>query len=145
MKETTLNRLIDGSDGGYKVKVYKDQDSAFIRCHDIVFDNEYIHILQNDGIISDGIYRERWADGDTVIGTRYFRRSGREEERQYHLYRWNKSGNIVYHDKIYGKDDSAWRTLARYSFNQETLQWTKLEVYYDLIILSYIIRLSKTL
>ena len=70
----------------------------------------------------------RFADGDTVIGSQYFRRSGREEARIYRLYRDNKSGEIQYKDSIWGKDDSDWRTLADYRFNQETLDWTKLEV-----------------
>ena len=115
-----------GSDGGTKVKVYKDQASAFIRCHFIEYNREAIHILQEDGTISDGIFRDRFASGNTTIGSQYIRRSGREEGRMYHLYRHNESGGIYYSDQILGKDDSAWRFLARYSFNKETLEWTKL-------------------
>ena len=124
-KETTYNKLIYGSVGGAKVKVYKDQGSAFIRCHFIESNNEYIHILKNDGTIADGIYRVRYADGNTGIGSKYFRRSGREEGMMYHLYRDNVSGNIDYDDKICGKD-YRWRYLAKYRFNQETLEWTKI-------------------
>ena len=120
--------MVYGSDGGYKVKVYKDQGSAFIRCHNIKSNIERIHFLQEDETISDGIYRERYADGNTAIGSKYFRRSGREEGRLYRLFRFNKSGDIRYNDQILGKDDSGWRKLARYSFNQETLEWTQLEV-----------------
>ena len=87
--------------------------------------DEYIHILQHNGTISDGIFRTRYANGDTVIGSTYFRRSGREEGRLYRLYRDNTSGNIYYIDKILGKNDSSWRYLADYRFNQETLEWTK--------------------
>ena len=125
-KETTWNKLVDGSDGGDTVKVYKDQGSAFIRCHEIESNYESIHILQEDETISDGIFRERLASGTTALGSMYFRRSEREEDRLYRLFRYNKSGNIEYHDKIYGKDDSGWRFLAKYSFNQETLEWKKL-------------------
>ena len=117
--------MIYGSDGGFKVKVYKVQGSAFIRCHNINYNQESIHILQNDETISDGIFRIRFANGDTAIGSKYFRRSGREEVREYRLYRNNKSGNINYRDSILGKDNSGWRTLAAYSFNQETLEWKK--------------------
>ena len=126
-KETTGNKLIDGSDGGAKVKVYKDQGSAFIRCHEIEPNNEYIHILQQDGLISDGIYRERHLGGNTAIGShsQYFRRSGREEGRWCRLYRLNRSGKIEYQENIFGRDDSFWRRLATYFFNQETLIWTK--------------------
>ena len=108
--------------------VYKDQDSAFIRCHDFESNNEYIHILQHDGTISNGIFRIRYSNWYTVIGSQYFRRSGREEGRVYQLYRFNKSGNIEYEDRILGKDGKRWRTLSKYRFNQETLDWTKLEV-----------------
>ena len=127
-KETTWSKLIYGSDGGAKVKIYKDKASAFIRCHHIESNDEFIHILQHDETISEGIFRERWDDGYTAIGSRYFRRSGREEERVYRLFRYNKSGDIYYYDEIYGKDDSAWRYLAKYRFNQETLEWKKLKV-----------------
>ena len=91
--------MIYGSDGGLNVKVYKDQGSDFIRCHEIEYNHEFIHILQHDGTISDGIFRERFHDGDTAIGSQYFRRSGREEEREYRLYRFNKSGDIYYYLK----------------------------------------------
>ena len=117
--------MIDGSDGGFKVKVYKDQGSAFIRCHFIGSDDEYIHILKEDETISDGIYRVGYANGNTVIGSQYFRRSGRDEEREYQLYRDNESGDIYYDDQIWSKDVRGWRTLARYRFNHETLDWTK--------------------
>ena len=126
MKETTSNKLFDGSDGGDTVKVYKDQGSSFNRCHYIKSNQEYIHILQQDGTISDGIYRNRFADGATAIGSKYFRRSGRDEGRLYRLHRLSESGNIQYQDKMLGKDDSNWRWLSAYSFNPETLDWTKL-------------------
>ena len=131
-KETTLNKLIDGSDGGPnqdrgdKMKVYKDQGSAFIRCHEIKYNYEAIHILQHDGTISDGIFKDRYGSGNTAIGSQYFRRLGREEHRMYRLFRYNKSGDIEYHDHIKGKDDSDWRYHTRYRFNQETLEWKKL-------------------
>ena len=125
-KETTYNKLMDGSDGGLTVKVYKDQGSAFIRCHMIKSNNEYIHILQHDETISDGIFRERYSEVYTVIGSKYFRRSGNEEGRLYSLYRFNKSGDIYYYDQIWDKDDSDWRILAWFRFNPETLDWTQM-------------------
>ena len=122
-----MRKLIYGLDGGFNVKVYKDQASAFIRCHEIASNYEAIHILQEDETISDGICRERYVSGNTAIGSMYFRRSRREEDRGYRLYRDNESGNIEYED-ILGKDDSGYRTLATYRFNKETLEWKKLEV-----------------
>ena len=116
--------MIDGSGGGETVKVYKDQGSKYIRCHMLESNIEYIHILQHDGTIGDGIFRQRYADGYSAIGSRYFRRSGREEDRMYCVYRFNASGNIFYGDKIWGRDGSHWKTLVDYSFNQETLEWT---------------------
>ena len=120
-----MKKLIYGSDGGATVKVYKDQSSAFIRCHSIESNTEYI-FLQEDGTISDGIFRARYADGNTDIGSKYFRRSGREEGRLSLLVRFNKSENIEYHDLILGKDDKGWRLLAKYRFNPKTLDWTKI-------------------
>ena len=126
-KETTYNKLKDGSDGGPKVMVYKDQDSAFIRCHDFKSNTEYIHILQHDETISNGIYRVRYADGDNGIGSMYFRRSGREEERLYRLSRYNDNGDIYYYDQICGKD-GRWKYLAKYSLYPKTLEWTQHKV-----------------
>ena len=123
-KETTWNKLINGSDGGDKINIYKDQGSSFIRCHNIESNNETIHILQEDETISDGIYRYRYDDGNTAIGSQYFRRSGREEGRLNSLCRFN-NGDIYYYDQIWGKDDSSWRILATYRFNPETLDWSK--------------------
>ena len=79
-------------------------------------------------MLESGIYRERFASGNTAIGSRYFPRSGREDNRVYRLRRDNNSGNIQYYDEIWGKDDSDWRELAKYRFNPETLDWTKLKV-----------------
>ena len=118
----------DGSHFGItKLKVYKEEGSSFIRCHEIKSNVESIYI-QQDGTIQDGIFRERLNIWFTTIGSRYFRRSGREEGRVYELYRFNNTGNIGYREKIYGKDDSDWRTLARYRFNSETLDWKKVNV-----------------
>ena len=114
--------------GSYKVNVYKEPGSSFIRCHEIDLNNEHIYNLQQDGTIQDGIFIFRKFIGDTIKGSRYFRRSGREEDRTYCLYRSNIYGNIYYQDLVWGKEDSGWRYLAHYKFNQETLEWTKLEV-----------------
>ena len=71
-------------------------------------------------MIEPGIFRERFANGDTTIGSKYFGGSGWEDSREYRLYRDNKSGNIQYQDHL----KTIWRTLAKYSFNPETLDWT---------------------
>ena len=118
--------MVYGSDGGPKVKVYKDQGSSFMRCHDIESYQESILILQQDETIADGSYRERFASGSVAIGSRYFRRSGREEDRIYRFYRDNESGDIYYSDLILGKDNN-WRYLAEYRFNPETLEWTNID------------------
>ena len=81
-------------------------------------------------MLESGIHIERFANGNTTIGSKYFRRSEREDtySRVYRLHRDNKSGNIEYQDRIKGKGDNDWRELAKYSFNAETLDWTKLDV-----------------
>ena len=127
-KETTNNKLVDGLDGGLQVKVYKHQVSNCIRLHYIKSNDEFIHILQQDEIIGDGIFRTRYANGDIVIGSQYYHSSGREEKRMYRLYRFIKSGNIRYYDQILEKTDSGWRYQAAYSFNPDTLYWTKINV-----------------
>ena len=112
--------------GSIEIKVYKDPGSSFIRCHEIKSNDEYIHNLQPDGLFESGIYRYRFASGNTAIGSIYFRRSGREEDREFCLYRDDKSGDIHYYDDINGKYESGLRTLAKYRFNPETLDWTNM-------------------
>ena len=139
-KNTNLDRLIHGSNMGFNtlfggilstnLKAYKDQGSSFILFHDKKKNDEYIHNLQKDGRLEEGIFRYRYANGDTEIGSKYFKfRSGREEFRKYILYKDNESGNIQYRDQskkwLYHDE---WKTLAKYSFNPETLDWKKLDV-----------------
>ena len=109
-----------------KLKAYKDQGSSFILCHDEDND-EYIHNLQQDETFEEGIFRKRYANGDTEMGFRYFHRSRGEKHRKYVLYKDNESGNIQYQDVIWGYSRS-WIYQARYSFNPETLDWKKLRV-----------------
>ena len=124
-----MERLQHGSrSGSIKLNVYKDPGSSFVLCHNTNSNREQIFKLQPDGMFESGIYNIRGANGDTAIGSRYFQRSGREEGRQHRLYRYNKSGDIEYHDKIWGKNDTGWRWLAKYIFHPETLDWIKLDV-----------------
>ena len=116
-KDTTKNKLKYGFDGGGKVKVYKHPGSSFILYQD-EDNNECIYNLQQDGTIQDGIFRSRDVYRNTAIGSEYFRRSWKE---YYRFYRLNKSRDIKYYDIIDGK------SLARYSFNTETLDWTNLD------------------
>ena len=118
--------------GSNKIKAYKDPGSSFILCYDKDND-EYIHKLQKNGRLEQGIFRLRYANGDTEIGSMYFwDRSGREEQRKYILYKDNESGNIEYRDQTVNNwilfYEGIWRTSASYSFNQETLDWKKLDV-----------------
>ena len=103
--------------------MYKQARSNYILCHHENND-ETIHILQQDGTIKDGFFRVRLANGSTAIGSKYFRRAGREEARVYRLRRYNTSRKIAYTDAVKGKDDKHWRELTKYTFNPETLEWT---------------------
>ena len=77
--------------------------------------------------MQDGLYRDKWDNGDTAIGSKYFRRSGKDEGRMYFLKRFHQSGRIEYHEEVWGKDtDCRWKVLSRYSFNPLTLDWTKI-------------------
>ena len=64
---------------------------------------------------------------DTFIGSRYFMRGDRKEDRQYCLYRFNKSGNIIYEDKIWGEEDKGWRLLTKYQYKPESFSWKKVK------------------
>ena len=124
-----MNKLAIGKDPLFSkvVKIYKQKGSSYILCQDQE-DNEYIYNLREDGTVSEGINRERWNNGNTVIGSQYCRRSGRKGARIYRLIRDYESGDIEYQDRIRGKDDHFWRVQTVYSFNSETLDWTKTTV-----------------
>ena len=125
MISLSLPFFVQNRDGSHfdstKVNVYKEEGSSFIGCEEIKSNDEYIHILQQDGTIQDSIFRYRWDDGDTVIGSKYFRRSWKEKGRFYCLLRFNNTGDIEYQDRFKGKHESDLRYLARYSFNPKTL------------------------
>ena len=124
-KKTTYEKLKDGSHfGSIKVKVYKDQASSFILCRHDTDNDEYIFNIKQDGTIAEGIFRHRRDNGSTAIGSRYFSRSGRGEDRMHRLYKDKNSEAIKYIDEIKLKHDSVWRALAVYSFNPQTLDWT---------------------
>ena len=124
-KDTTLENLIDGSDGGTKVKVYKQPGSSFILCQTDDNTYEYIQSGLEDGKFANGVYRERFANGDTEIGSRYFLRSGRKVDRVYRLLRYNYDGEIRYTDKVMDNTKGGWKWLEEYIFNPETLEWSR--------------------
>ena len=121
-----MEKLIYGSDGDDKVEVYKQPGSSYILCHGEDYD--YILSLQ-DEIIEDGVFRLRYDNGGTAIGSMYITKSDREENRSYYLYRSEDDEEIKYYERIFSKDDK--RTLAFYNFNPETLGWTNLKVDFD--------------
>ena len=101
----------------WKVKVYKHPGSSFILCQSKYNNYECIYKIREDGLLADGIYKFKGYEGDTQIGSKYFCRSGRKEEREYSLGRNNESGNIHHYRESEEGD------YLRYFFNPETLVW----------------------
>ena len=87
---------------------------AFFLIHEIV-------------IIADGLMREKWVNGITVIGYSHWRRSERDEGRVYRLKRFNGNegsiGEVHYEELILKKDAKYIRYVAEYRFEPETLDW----------------------
>ena len=109
-----------------KIKLYRNKNSNFVRVHNIGNNHEYIHIIDKNGLLKLGIFRYKVPNMDTSIGSRYFRRGDRKEDRQYHLYRFNKSGNIEYEDQR-GEEDKGWRLQTKYEYIPETFLRKKIK------------------
>ena len=128
-KDSTVSDVMydgDASESQAKVKLYRNKNSDFVRVDDVEIDNEYIYIIDENGLLKHGIHRF-FPDNGTSIGSRYFSRGDRKESREYSLYRFNESGNIIYRDQIKGKEDKAWRLLTKYEYKPKTLSWVKVK------------------
>ena len=117
----------DESENQSKVKLYRNKNSDFVRVHNTEDNSEYIHLIDENGLLKHGINRYNYPSMGTSIGSRYFRRGDRKESREYSLYRFNESGNIIYEDYIKGKEDKHWRLLKKYEYKTKTLSWVKVE------------------
>ena len=110
-----------------KNKIYRNPSyPGFVRVENVDDHIEYIHAFDEDkNLLKEGIYRTSWPNGEIALGSRLFRRDGREEDREFRLSRFS-SGNIYYYEKIFEKPSYEWKTLVKYKFNPDNLTWTKL-------------------
>ena len=126
LKDSTVGDVMygDSKKNSVKVKLYRNKNSDFVKVHEIANNHEYIHVIDENGLLKHGIYRYKAPNMDTWIGSKYFRRGDRKEHRNYYLYRFNESGNIVYEETIQGKGEG-WRLLTKYEYKQESFSWIK--------------------
>ena len=113
-----------------KVKLYRNKNSDFVRVHDIKDNHEIIQLTDENGQLKHGIFRYTIPNKKTNLGSRYFRRGDRNQNREYSLYRFNESVNIIYQDQVYGKEDKAWKVLTKYEYKPKTLSWVKVKCIY---------------
>ncbi len=107
------------------VKVYRKSQEPFVLVHNLTDDHEYIHKLNDEGQLQEGIYRYKFPDGGTEVGCRLFRRGDRQESKVYRLYKFSSSGRIEFDERVAGKEDKKWRYITEYKFNPDALSWSK--------------------
>ncbi len=117
--ETTHGKIFGGKSTN-KVKVYKHENSDFVRIHDLSDNEEYIFRIEGN-LVQPGRYRTLFSDGETYIGYRYLARQGGVDQ-YYRLYRF-PSGDIVYEHKIFRNNN--WELITQYKFDVKNLTWTK--------------------
>ena len=118
----------DDSENQAKVKLYRNKNSDFVRVDSVETDNEYIYIIDEAELLKNSIFRYVFHDtSDTSVGLRYFRRGDRKENREYTIYRFHKSGNIIYREVIGLKENKDWILLKQYEYKPKTLSWVKVK------------------
>ncbi len=102
--------------------------SGFLLAHNTITDQEDIYTADDTSMICmDGVYRSKFANGDSCYGTRVFDKSGSngEEQNLWCLLKY-ANGNISYeeHIEVIGKDNDM-QLVTIYSFDDTSLEWFK--------------------
>ena len=104
--------------------------SGFLLAHFTSTDQEEIYTADDESMrCMDGVYRNKFASGDSCYGTIIldkFDMDG-EETKQWRLC-IKANENIEYEEKewVIGKDKD-WRVVTRYKFDDTSLEWIKVE------------------
>ena len=110
------------------VNIYRNSQEPFVLVHNLTDDHEYIHKLNDEGQLQEGIYRYKFPWGDTEIGCRLFWRGDRQEDKVFRLYKFSSSGEIRYFEQVWGNEDKSYRTVTEYMFHPDTLSWSNVEI-----------------
>ena len=119
LMETTSGK-ITGNENTDKVKVYKHENSDFVRIHDLSNNQQSIYRFEGN-LVQPGRYRCLFPSGATIIGYRYLARQGGVDQ-YYDLYRYS-SGDIDYVHQILRNNN--WEIITQYKFDVKNLTWTK--------------------
>ena len=110
-----------------KVNLYRKSQEPFVLVHNIEENIEYIHKMNEDGLLQDGIHRYKWPDGDTALGCNLFWREDEQDENLFMLYNFSSSGQIRYLERVLVKEEKSWRTITDYMFLPDTSSWSKVK------------------
>ena len=97
-KHSTVGEIMYGdiSVNKAKVKLYRNNNDDYVRVHNIENNHEYIYVVDEKGLVNSGIFRYKNSIMDTSMGLNYISIADGKEERQFCLYRFKKSGQIIY-------------------------------------------------
>ena len=117
--ETTWGEIV-GSTIPNKVKLYKHENSDFVRIYNLSNNIECI-LKYKDNLVQPRIYTDLYPSGGTCIGYQYFKREGGVDQ-YYRLYRF-PSGMIIYEHQIHR--NNKWKLITQYKFDEINLIWSK--------------------
>ncbi len=104
--------------------------SGCLLAHDTTNDFEGIYTADDKSMrCMDGVYRTKFANGDSSYGTRIFSKIdlNGEEDKWWRLMKF-ANGDIFYQEEIHVIDkDDGWRVVTRYKFDDTSLEWIKVE------------------
>ena len=134
-KKTSWQRLLFGKVGNFALfagkpcMCYRRKGDDFVRVseHNI----EFLHQLQENKTLKDGIFREKYESGETKLGYQYFDRTyGNTGEARIYSLNMTVSGDIIqYLEQIFSrKTNLKWKVVTAFQYNKETFTWSKVEL-----------------
>ena len=130
LAEKTVGELFygDKNRNSPPAKLYKIPGEQHVYVDETNNNHDSIFKLREDGLLQDGLHRYRFPSGNTQIGCRIFWREDRIEDRVNTLCRYSSSGEIRYEEKVWGKEDKAWRTVTSFRYHPDTFSWEKMKI-----------------
>ena len=109
---------------------YRRKGDDFVRVFDSEDNSEFLHQLQENKTLKDGIHRIKFDNGETLLGYQYFDRTyGNTGEDRIYSLNMTVSGDIIqYLEQIFSRKTNKWKVVTAFQYNKETFTWSKVEL-----------------
>ena len=107
LAETTVGELWygDKNRNSDPAKLYKIPGEQHVYVDNYEVGDDSIFKLTEDGLLQDGLYRNRYPNGNTELGCILHKRGDRVESIVNKLYKFSPSGGIRYFEQVCSKED----------------------------------------